>query len=361
MAFRTYDANFISVLPTMRASEDILADITLAGSGRATDLHKAEVARVELLIKNGDALYRSRQYEPALAKFRQARGEIYSMLYPGFDVGAHLYQKDIALPVSKALENGMLTYSGNKANAIRPTELESRSRLRVNPGEPIPASLTRFTQTGFREMVTGDETLQSAAAEGVALLNDNKPEGAIDVMLDALAQTGTNQRPDVALTAALHLNLATAYLQTSDVGRAKEMANVALKLFSCVQRPGRPGAGVSCLGCRGATERGCRRSQAALRPGRRDAEGSNGHNPIDRTFAWSNTRSGTARRRSFDFRLPGWSGCRTGEDSSAESRNCHNCRKLAHCHCTGVSRYGCPAAHRQYGFQDSDVACAGPR
>jgi len=232
MPFRTYDANFISVLPKMRASESILADITLAGSGRATDIHKANVAKIEMLVKTGDAMYRRRQYEPALDQFRRARGEIYAILYPGFDASALLLQRDIALPVSKALENGLLTVSGTLANAIRPTEIEPRTRLRTNPGDTLPDTLARFTQTGFRESVTGDELLQAAAAEGVALLNDNKPESAIEVMLDALGQPGsTNQRPDAALTSALYLNLSTAYLQTSDVTRANEMATAALKAF----------------------------------------------------------------------------------------------------------------------------------
>jgi hypothetical protein len=119
MAFKLYDANFISVLPRMRANEDILADINLAASGRATDLNKSNVAKIEMMIKTGDGLYRRRQYEPALKQFRQARAEIYSMLYPGFDASAYLLQKDVALPVSKALENGLLTLSGTLANAIR--------------------------------------------------------------------------------------------------------------------------------------------------------------------------------------------------------------------------------------------------
>ena len=34
------------------------------------------------------------------------------------------------------------------------------------------------------------------------------------------------------MTAALYLNLSTAYLQTSDVSRAREMAAAALKMFS---------------------------------------------------------------------------------------------------------------------------------
>ena len=202
MTFRPYDANFISVLPKMRASEDILADINLAASGRATDLNKSNVAKIEMMIKIGDALYRRRQYEPALDQFRNARGEIYSMLYPGFDVSAYLLQKDIALPVSQALENGLLTLSGTLADAIRPTEIELKSHLHVNPRDPLPDTLAPFTRTGFRESVTGDETLQAAGAEGVALLNDNKPEAAIDVMLDALAQASTpNQPSDITLTA----------------------------------------------------------------------------------------------------------------------------------------------------------------
>jgi hypothetical protein len=58
----------------MRAREYILADINVAASGRATDLNKSNIAKIEMIVKTGDDLYRRRQYEPALDQFRQARG-----------------------------------------------------------------------------------------------------------------------------------------------------------------------------------------------------------------------------------------------------------------------------------------------
>lgn len=133
----------------MRAREYILADINVAASGRATDLNKSNIAKIEMIVKTGDDLYRRRQYEPALDQFRQARGEIYSMLYPAFDVGAYLSQKDIALPASPALENDLLSLSGSLVDTIRPTEVEVKNRSHVNPGDPLPNALTQFTHHLF--------------------------------------------------------------------------------------------------------------------------------------------------------------------------------------------------------------------
>jgi hypothetical protein len=231
MAFRQYDANFLSVLPKMRAADDILADVTAGTSGRTTDVNKSNIARIELMIRDGDALYRRRAYEPALNEFRRARAEVYALLYPGFDVRGYVLAKDVALPLSKSIEDSLLALSGRVIDAIRPAEVESRSQFRTS-ADPIPDTLSQFTRTGFRESVTADEILQVGATEGVGLLNDNKPDAAIDLMSDALARArSTNERSDPSLTAALQLNLASAYLQVADVQKANAAAEASLGLF----------------------------------------------------------------------------------------------------------------------------------
>src|ERR1700716_2122399 len=111
MAFTNYEANFSSTLPRMRSVEEISADVGLWRSGRATDITRSQVATIELQIKNADALYRQRQYEPALYQFRQARASIYALLYPGFSVSAYVTAKDRLLPVSKAMENSLFHLS----------------------------------------------------------------------------------------------------------------------------------------------------------------------------------------------------------------------------------------------------------
>jgi hypothetical protein len=230
MAFKNYDANFSAVLPRMRSVEAISADVELWRSGRATDITRSRVAAIELQIKNADDLYRRRQYEPALNQFRQARASIYALLYPGFNVSAYVTARDRLLPVSKAMEDSLLNLSLRLTDSMRPLAIKPVPMLRRVAAEPMPDSLAPFMQTGFRESVMADELLQTAAAQGVSLLNDGKPEAAIEVMSNALDQ-GHHDGADQSLLAAVHLDLASAFVQAADPERAIEFARIAQELF----------------------------------------------------------------------------------------------------------------------------------
>ena len=229
MAFTNYEANFSATLPRMRSLEAISADVELGRSGRSTDVTRSQVASIELQIKNADALYRRRQYEPALNQFRQARASIYAMLYPGFSVSSYVSAKDQLLPVSKAMESSLLNLSLRLTDSMRPLTPDSPPQARRVATDPLPDSLIHFTQSGFRESVTGDGLLQVAAAEGAALLRDGKPEAAIEVMSDALKVP--NAAPDSSLLAAIHLNLASAFVQAAVPEQAIKSAETAEKLF----------------------------------------------------------------------------------------------------------------------------------
>jgi tetratricopeptide (TPR) repeat protein len=229
MAFKNYDANFSATLPRMRSVAEISADVELWRSGRATDVTRSQVATIELQIKNADNLERRRQYEPALNQFRQARASIYALLYPGFNVSAYMIAIDQLLPVSKVMETSLLNLSLRLTDSLRPLTIESASLSRPVTSEPMPDSLVPFMQTGFQESVTADKLLQVAAAQGISLLNDGKPEAAIEVMTDAL-QT-PNGNPDPALLAATHLNLASAFVQAAVPEKAIESARIAQELF----------------------------------------------------------------------------------------------------------------------------------
>src|SRR5262245_35380722 len=109
MAVKMYELSFGSVLPSMRRKEDILVDLSVAG--RATDISKAKIAQIELLISEGDSFFRKREYDAALNKFRKARAAIYQLLHPEFDVHSFVGRKDVALPASAALEQSLLDLS----------------------------------------------------------------------------------------------------------------------------------------------------------------------------------------------------------------------------------------------------------
>ena len=235
MAFSDFSAAFAPVLPALRAAGEITADLNLSASGRATDIARSSIAEIETHIHAGDALYNRKQFARALEEFRQARALIYKKLYPGFHVGSYLGKKDVALPVSKALETAFINAGIRYTDVVRPTAPESAPAV-VRATEPAPAALASYMQTGFRESQSIEENLQVASALGVALLEDNKAEAAIGVMSDALAAaTVAGASADPALLAAVQLNLASAYVQSADAPRAAAMAGAALERFKAVK------------------------------------------------------------------------------------------------------------------------------
>jgi len=232
MAFQNYDTSFASVLPQMRPMEAILADLEMATSGQMTDIARGTIASIELHIKNGDAFYKQQQYESALQEFKQARALIYKILYPGFDIGSFLGHIDIALPVSKTLENALLSVSIQMADLIRPKAIEPGLVVKKPLHDSLPENLKIYTRTGFRELVTLEDTLQRASIQGIGLLEENKPEAAIQVMEEALALTkSTREAVDPALVGAVELNLASAYIQISEPQNAGNNARLAFDHF----------------------------------------------------------------------------------------------------------------------------------
>ena len=231
MAFKNYDANFSAVLPRMRSVAEISADVELWRSGRATDLTRSQVASIELQIRTADDLYQRRQYEPALQQFRQARASIYALLYPGFNTHAYGIAKDRLLPVSTVIENSLIDLSLRLTDSMRPLMIESMPLTRMVATEAVPEPLVQFMQTGFRESQNADEFLQAAAAQGVSLLKDGKPEAAIEVMSQAIDHRNSNGTPDQSMLAAIHLNLASAFVQSANPEKAIESARTARKLF----------------------------------------------------------------------------------------------------------------------------------
>ena len=106
MALKSFEASFVSVLPQMRASEEIAADLAASGES-ASATTRAAMAEIESHLAAGNNDYNQRSYSSALEEFKQARALIYRVLYPGFAVGPFT-TKEIALPVSASMENALL-------------------------------------------------------------------------------------------------------------------------------------------------------------------------------------------------------------------------------------------------------------
>lgn len=232
--FNNYDLVLAPVLPAIRSSEEILADITAASSDGASDVMKKQVAEIELMIKNGDELYKVRKYEEALKTFKEARSRIYKILYPGFDVTSYLLEnKDSILTTSKAIEYNLLDASIKILNATRPEAIDALPVLGHKTTAPLDKALQPFTQTGFRESTTIEETLQLANNQGIGLLIDGKPDVALHVMTWARSEArAPKSGADPVHVAALELNIGSAYLQLGDHNKAKAFGKASFRKFN---------------------------------------------------------------------------------------------------------------------------------
>ena len=220
MAFENYDANFSAVLPRMRSVAAISADVELWRSGRATDITRSQVATIELQIRTADELYQRRQYDPALQQFRQARASIYALLYPGFDVSAYGTATDRSLPVSATLEPSLIDLSLRLTDSMRPLTIESTTLTRIVASEPVPATLAHFMQTGFRESQSG----RGPAAGGgrARRCRTERRQAGSGHRRHVPGPRGGQRQPlaDPALLAAVHLNLASAFVQAGTPDKA---------------------------------------------------------------------------------------------------------------------------------------------
>lgn len=226
---RALAATFAGSLPSLRGRDELIAAISSASSGRASDAQAGAIAEIELLIADGDRNSRMGTSGAALAAFEKARAEIYRLIYPTFDVRHYLASDRVALTVSADIEQRLLGAATQMIEAARPAVDAPRPPAWVANAAPARDELVRFSQLGLRETEAADELLQRACEHGVALLAAGRPEAGLQVLEGGLNASG---RADPALAAAVHLNRACALLQIGDVGRAVEASQLAGEQFS---------------------------------------------------------------------------------------------------------------------------------
>jgi hypothetical protein len=230
MAAARYEPNFLSVLPVQRDREKIVADLQVSLGASATDIAKGKVAEIELHIKNGDEAFKQGSHSAALTAFKKARALIYKSLQPSFDADSFVGSRvDVLLPNGKNIERQLMDTSLRMVDGIRPKDSAGLALFVL--GSDVAANLTPFTQTGFRESVTVEQSLQWANEQGIAFLADNKPAAAAGLLSEALKIAQQNNKIDVGITAASSLNLAAAFLELNDANQAAAMADGALQLY----------------------------------------------------------------------------------------------------------------------------------
>lgn len=226
MAFGNYEMVLASALPLLRPVEEIVADLELAGNSGPS----RQVAEIELRIAEGEELARQRKYRAALNKFKTARGLVYKILYPGFDVGAYVGGRvSQLLPLTAQLEENLLSATVALLDMNRPAKVATDNVLGVAT-PTIAKEVAGHTLTGYREAVGTESTIQRASEQALSLIRDAKPEAAV-ALLTATLREAEGQRVAPPLAAALQLNLAAARTQAGDAGGGVEAAKTAQASF----------------------------------------------------------------------------------------------------------------------------------
>jgi Tc toxin complex TcA C-terminal TcB-binding domain len=227
MAFKNYEMVLAGTLPTMRHIGAIVADLEVTSS----DPTSTQVAAVELHIAEGEALARQGKHQAALDEFKTARGLIYQILYPSFDVTAYVGSRiTTLLPLTEAIEDSLLSATVALLDLSRPAEVAEDIGFGV-AAPAIATEVAAHTLTGYREPVPVESAIQRASEQALSLVGDAKPEAAV-ALLDATMRETEGQRVAPPLLAALQLNLAAARTQAGDAAGGAEAAKLAQASFT---------------------------------------------------------------------------------------------------------------------------------
>lgn len=232
-----YETLFAPVTPHWRSMDLIAKDIQGAASGGSTEKSRAELATIELLMRQGDRHFARRQYELAVNKYKEARSKILKIIQPRFNISSYLGVKDRLLPLNKSIEQLMLKASVHVLEAVRFTTSERPPIIvpELDPG--LPRDLRQFISVGFHEVSAIDATINAASLVGIGLLAEGKPGAAIAVMETTLEKADAANRVDRGSLAVLQMNLAASHIQAGNSAEAMEVAKKAVAGFRSRKDP----------------------------------------------------------------------------------------------------------------------------
>jgi tetratricopeptide (TPR) repeat protein len=222
----SFDSLVVQTMPTLRELSVLVDEISDVASGKSADIARAALAEIELAISQAEADYGNGTFGAALTGFRRARGLVFRLLHPRFDVSQWLRDRSAALlPGGTEIEASLLTAAARLIAALQP-EASDASGLPPLAAGDVGKDLARFSTTGFRKAAGGDDRLEVVAFQALALMNDGKPGLAATAMQEAL-ESAASARVSPHTVASTHLNLATALLQAGSPEQARAEASAA--------------------------------------------------------------------------------------------------------------------------------------
>jgi tetratricopeptide (TPR) repeat protein len=229
---KPYETYLAPISPTMRSQEQIKESLNIGVAMNSKNLTAAKLAQIEVLITEGDNLFREQKYLEAGKRYKEARAEIFALMYPTFSISKYLLAKDTVLPLNRLIEANLQDISARMIDTCRPKIVEREPVFWPTDVNPLPRNLAPMTKIGFHEQAMLKEDLEAAVLDAAFLLEDGKPQSAAYMLLAAKARVRPNLRVDSRIIAAIDMNLAVAYIQMGQATNAAKSAKEALSWFS---------------------------------------------------------------------------------------------------------------------------------
>lgn len=231
MALVNHVASFVPTSAIMELAPDIaeqLAAIAATTPSAATDI---DLTTIRLHLRRGDDAFARRRYDAALSEFNAARALIYKQLNPGFDQRQAILWGSLLLPASKAIETKLVTASVSLLDIVVPTSVAVSPGVGITEPPPLNGPFASLLKTGFHDSSRVREVAEGASMQAIAFLEADRPAQAAAVLEAAKADLGDTLATEKDAAAAIHLNLATAYIQLGQGESAVSAAKAATTFF----------------------------------------------------------------------------------------------------------------------------------
>jgi len=219
-------SSFLTVTPVMEFRPDLIAIIGAATGPTAQDKANAVLAKAKLRIRDGDEAYKSGSYEAALTHYKAARALLYSQVAPNFNAILYSVATSPLLPVSEAIEAGMMQAGVQLLDAAQPST-KPGGLLTTVTLPPLTDDFKLYSLAGFQ--TAGSNEIADTLERSAGLIAEGRAAGAIELLETARRATG---RTSAGTQASIALNLATAHIQAGDVAKGSEVAEEAAALFA---------------------------------------------------------------------------------------------------------------------------------
>ena len=221
MSGSQYPANFVSPVGRVPTFPEIEPDDAGDSFGYVTKIQEA--------LDRARTAYRNREYRDAIKAYKHARSLAFTLVYPDHDIGSHVANDDVVLPVGREIEVGLAEGGLKLAESMRQDATLKEPPVQVSD---VDLPTTPQAGPGYTEVEESIGPLRTELKAGLERLRAGATGEAI-----AKLQSVRHQLPEPtsdaerSVAAAAELNLSSAMLLEGRLKSAESAAKSARSLF----------------------------------------------------------------------------------------------------------------------------------